>query len=77
MFLAVLSMDNSKGTFNAMEDPCGLAEAASQSEPDGPNEFGNYERTVNAGRIIGNASWTRVGCQLHGTWWLKTIGAES
>jgi hypothetical protein len=49
-------VDSSKGIFNADEDPYALAENGAGSSIEGPNENGFYERVVNAGRIIGNAS---------------------
>jgi hypothetical protein len=49
-------VDETKGIFNANEDPYALAEAGAGAPWEGPNENGFYERRVNAGRIVGNIS---------------------
>jgi hypothetical protein len=49
-------VDDSKGIFNSGEDPQDLAQAGAGTEPAGPNANGFYERLVDAGRLIGNAS---------------------
>jgi hypothetical protein len=50
------AVDSSKGIFNADEDPYALVDNGAGSPIEGPNENGFYERLVNAGRIVGNAS---------------------
>ncbi|MFJ1458192.1 hypothetical protein [Nocardia sp. N2S4-5] len=60
-FAGGAQVDESKGLFEAGENLDALVEASDSAPAMGPNKDGHYERTIDAGRIVGTTSASQGG----------------